>query len=49
VALAGVHRVVVAARQGTLLGTAFHPEITHDTRWHQLFLGMCLAAASEAR
>jgi len=47
VALAGVQRVVVAARQGSLLGTAFHPEITQDTRWHQLFLGMCLAAATQ--
>jgi 5'-phosphate synthase pdxT subunit len=30
----------VAARQGRLLATAFHPELTADTRLHQLFLGL---------
>jgi 5'-phosphate synthase pdxT subunit len=29
---------IVAARQGRLLATAFHPELTHDTRFHQLFV-----------
>ncbi|MCC7353681.1 MAG: pyridoxal 5'-phosphate synthase glutaminase subunit PdxT [Anaerolineae bacterium] len=29
---------IVAARQGTLLATAFHPELTDDLRWHQYFL-----------
>ena len=29
---------IVAARQGNLLGTSFHPELTKDTRMHQLFL-----------
>jgi 5'-phosphate synthase pdxT subunit len=29
---------VVAARQANLLGTSFHPELTRDTRVHQLFL-----------
>jgi len=28
----------VAAREGRLLATAFHPELTHDTRFHQFFL-----------
>jgi len=28
---------IVAAQQGRLLATAFHPELTHDTRFHQLF------------
>ena len=28
----------VAARQGNLLATAFHPELTDDTRFHQYFL-----------
>ena len=46
VAEGGVRRVVVAARQGSLLGTAFHPEITTDTRWHQLFVHMCIKASS---
>lgn len=32
--------VVVAARQGHLLGTAFHPELGGDTRLHRYFLAM---------
>jgi 5'-phosphate synthase pdxT subunit len=37
---------VVAARQGNLLATAFHPELTPDTRLHALFIGTCRAAAA---
>ncbi|XP_043707773.1 probable pyridoxal 5'-phosphate synthase subunit PDX2 [Telopea speciosissima] len=33
-------RVIVAVKQGNLLGTAFHPELTADTRWHSYFLKM---------
>ncbi len=29
---------IVAARQGHLLATAFHPELTDDTRFHRYFL-----------
>ena len=29
---------VVAAQQGKLLATSFHPELTEDTRFHQYFL-----------
>lgn len=29
---------VVAARQGNLLATSFHPELTKDTRFHKYFL-----------
>jgi len=29
---------IVAAREGNLLATAFHPELTGDTRMHQYFL-----------
>ncbi|NWF68490.1 MAG: pyridoxal 5'-phosphate synthase glutaminase subunit PdxT [Chloroflexi bacterium] len=29
---------IVAARQGHLLATAFHPELTPDTRMHEYFL-----------
>ena len=29
---------VVAVRQGNLLGTSFHPEISGETRFHQYFL-----------
>lgn len=31
---------IVATRQGHLLATAFHPELTHDSRVHGLFLSM---------
>ena len=29
---------VVACREGVLLATSFHPELTSDTRFHQLFV-----------
>ncbi len=31
---------VVAVRQGNILGTSFHPELTDDTRLHHWFLGL---------
>src|SRR5262249_47377387 len=31
---------IVAVRQGDLLGTAFHPEVTDDLRVHEYFLGI---------
>jgi 5'-phosphate synthase pdxT subunit len=31
----------VAVRQGNLLATAFHPELTHDLRFHSAFLSLC--------
>ena len=31
---------IVAARQGKLLATSFHPELTEDTRFHQFFLSL---------
>ena len=31
--------IPVAARQGRLLATAFHPELTRDDRFHRFFLG----------
>lgn len=33
-------KVIVAVRQGNILGTAFHPELTADTRWHSYFVKM---------
>jgi 5'-phosphate synthase pdxT subunit len=36
---------VVAARQGNLLATAFHPELTPDTRLHAMFIDTCRTAA----
>jgi 5'-phosphate synthase pdxT subunit len=35
----------VAARQGNMLVTAFHPELTHDLRIHRYFLDMVEAAS----
>jgi 5'-phosphate synthase pdxT subunit len=29
---------IVAVRKGHLLGTAFHPELTNDTRLHKMFI-----------
>jgi 5'-phosphate synthase pdxT subunit len=31
---------IVAARQGKLLATSFHPELTPDTRFHRYFLSL---------
>ena len=33
-------QVVVAVQSGPILATAFHPELTDDLRWHQLFVRM---------
>ncbi|KAJ6807917.1 putative pyridoxal 5'-phosphate synthase subunit PDX2 [Iris pallida] len=33
-------KVIVALRQGNILATAFHPELTSDTRWHTYFIKM---------
>jgi pyridoxal 5'-phosphate synthase pdxT subunit len=38
--LASIGDVVVAARQKNLLALAFHPELTQDSRIHQIFLKM---------
>jgi 5'-phosphate synthase pdxT subunit len=35
-----IGEIIVGARQGNLLATAFHPELTNDRRFHQLFLDM---------
>jgi pyridoxal 5'-phosphate synthase pdxT subunit len=35
---------IVAVRQGALLATSFHPEISGDHRVHRLFVGMVRAA-----
>ncbi len=36
---------IVAVRQGSMLATAFHPELTGDIRVHRLFVAMVRAAA----
>ncbi len=43
--LARNERGIVAVRKGLVLGTAFHPELTEDTRLHELFLDLCHKAA----
>ena len=35
---------VVACRQGVLLATSFHPELTPDSRLHELFVRMVAEA-----
>jgi len=35
---------IVAVRQGNLLATSFHPEITGDTRVHRYFVEMVRSA-----
>ena len=37
---------IVFVRQGTLLGSAFHPELTGDDRVHRLFLSLLPAGAA---
>lgn len=39
--LAELPEGVVAARQGSLLVTSFHPELTDDLRVHQFFINIC--------
>lgn len=38
-----LEKIIVAVKQKSLMATSFHPEITADTRWHELFLGMAAA------
>jgi 5'-phosphate synthase pdxT subunit len=35
---------IVAVRQGNLMGTAFHPEVTQDLRFHDYFLQLTRGA-----
>ncbi len=36
--LSKLNDVIVAVKQGNTIGTAFHPELTRDSRMHQYFL-----------
>ena len=47
--LFGAKGDIVAVRQGPLLGTAFHPEMTDDLRFHSYFLSIAREAAAVAR
>ena len=35
---------IVAVRQGNIVGTAFHPELTPDLRWHKYFVEVVAAS-----
>jgi pyridoxal 5'-phosphate synthase pdxT subunit len=39
---------IVAVRQGSVMATAFHPELTGDLRVHELFCGMVRRVATAA-
>jgi 5'-phosphate synthase pdxT subunit len=41
-------RVIVAVQQGSILATAFHPELTDDLTWHEHFLRMVASHKAEA-
>lgn len=43
--LGSIQGRIVAVRQGNLLATAFHPELTGDLRIHRHFVGVARAAA----
>ncbi|GAB3578977.1 pyridoxal 5'-phosphate synthase glutaminase subunit PdxT [Amycolatopsis endophytica] len=45
-ATGGAGARIVAVRQGPVLATAFHPELTGDDRVHRLFVGMVRDAAT---
>lgn len=38
--------VIVAIRKGNIVGTAFHPELTNDSRWHEYFVRIVKEAVS---
>lgn len=40
---------IVMVRQGNLLAAAFHPELTDDTRVHEYFVKMAIAARAASR
>jgi 5'-phosphate synthase pdxT subunit len=47
--LAKNERGIVAVRKGRILGTAFHPELTEDTRLHEWFIELAAQAADATR
>ena len=36
----------IAARQGKLFATSFHPELTNDLRFHQYFLELATSEST---
>ena len=47
--LAALDGVPVLVRQGPVLASSFHPELTPDRRVHRLFAGMCGADGADGR
>ena len=47
--LATLGGVPVLVRQGPVLASSFHPELTADRRVHRLFAAMCGADGSRGR
>jgi 5'-phosphate synthase pdxT subunit len=43
--LATVEARAVCCRQGAVIVTSFHPELSHDTRLHELFLATMATAS----
>jgi 5'-phosphate synthase pdxT subunit len=41
-AIAKLSNIIVAVQQQNMIGTAFHPELTEDTRIHQLLINMVM-------
>lgn len=39
---------IVAAQQGAMLATAFHPELSDDTRMHDYFITLCREGTASA-
>ena len=37
----GPGAVALAVRQGNILATAFHPELTAERWWHEYFVSLC--------
>lgn len=44
--MAAIDGKILLARQGRLLASAFHPELTADARIHRYFLGLCSEATA---
>lgn len=42
-------KLTVAVRQGNILATAFHPELTADTRWHRMFIALVESTLNKKR
>lgn len=38
--------VIVAVRKNNIVATAFHPELTNDSRWHEYFVNIVREAVS---